>query len=177
MKKENNWYIITGAPSSGKSTLLNFLKEKGYKTVQEAARSYIDEQIVQGLTINEIRRDEEKFQEKILERKMDWESKASPEELIFWERGVPDTEAYCKLHGFKITEKLKKALANCVYKKVFLLDLVTFKEDYARTETPEEQRKLQQFLKKSYTDLGFEVVRVPIFETKKERLNFVLNNL
>ena len=41
----NNWYVITGAPSSGKTTLLEYLKKKGQKVYFEWARIYIDQEM------------------------------------------------------------------------------------------------------------------------------------
>jgi predicted ATPase len=30
--KQTNWYVITGGPSSGKTTTINILTARGYKT-------------------------------------------------------------------------------------------------------------------------------------------------
>lgn len=36
--ENRNFYIFTGGPGSGKSTVLEILKNKGYLTVNEVAR-------------------------------------------------------------------------------------------------------------------------------------------
>ena len=50
LKKQTNWYVITGGPSSGKTTTVNLLKERGYITTFEHARHYMDTQRVSGKT-------------------------------------------------------------------------------------------------------------------------------
>ena len=64
--KNNNWYVITGAPSSGKTTIVKLLKSKGYIVLYEAARIYIDQELKKGKTIQKIRKDEGKFQKESL---------------------------------------------------------------------------------------------------------------
>jgi predicted AAA+ superfamily ATPase len=34
---QTNWHVITGAPSCGKTTLINLLADKGLQTVPESA--------------------------------------------------------------------------------------------------------------------------------------------
>ena len=43
--ENKNFYLFTGAPGSGKSSVLNILKNKGYLTVKEAARDIIRNQL------------------------------------------------------------------------------------------------------------------------------------
>lgn len=42
--KKDNFYILTGAPGSGKSTLINCLRRRGYICIDEPAREIIAEQ-------------------------------------------------------------------------------------------------------------------------------------
>jgi predicted ATPase len=172
----NNWYVITGGPSTGKSTLLEDLEKHGYKTIPEAARVLIDQEIAKGKTIQEIRKDEQFFQGEVLQMKIDIEKTLNPEEVIFLDRGIPDSESYMLLHDFIIPENLKEVMKNCSYKKVFLLEPLNYESDYARTETEEERKKLQYLLNKAYEKLGFIVVAVPVL-SREERASFVLNNL
>lgn len=46
MQMENlNFYILTGGPGSGKSTVLKLLSDMGYLTVEETGRNIIQKQI------------------------------------------------------------------------------------------------------------------------------------
>jgi len=175
----NNWYVITGAPCSGKTTILELLQEKGYQTVPELARVYIDEQLAKGITLAELRQDELAFQKKILQVKIDHEKKLDPQSIIFFDRGIPDSLAYYKLFGLESDPVLDEAIRNSVYKKIFLLEYFPWQEDYARTETPEEQIRLHHLLKKTYQNLNFPLIEVPVLPKEEiaKRLNYILDNL
>lgn len=175
-KMKNNWYVITGGPCSGKTTLLETLEKKGYKVYYEWARIYIDQEMKKGKTLAQIRKDELVFQRKILDLKIKFEKKLPKKEILFMERGIPDTTAYVKLLGVKKDVVLKKALRKCNYKKVFLMELLKYEVDYARIESQEEAMLLENLLEKSYTDLGITVVRVPKMSVVK-RIKFVLSHL
>lgn len=181
-KVANNWYVITGASCAGKTTLIRELEKKGYDVVHEIARTYIDERIARGETIENIRRDEVLFQKNVLKKKIEIENKLPKKRLIFFDRGIPDTYAYDKLNAVKSNLLLKKAFEKCSYKKIFLLGQLPFIKDYARTETEQQQKKLHKWLEKGYKILGFTVVKVPIFPIEREiaikkRVSFVLDNL
>jgi predicted ATPase len=176
MNTKNNWYVITGAPSSGKTTTLEYLGKKGYKIYYEWARIYIDEEIKKGRTIQEIRKHELSFHKKILDLKVDFEKKLDPAELAFMERGIPDSTAYMKMAGVENDKDLVAANKKCAYKKVFLMELIKYEKDYARTESQEEAMIIDSLLEKSYTDLGMEVIRVPKMSVE-ERAQFIIDNL
>jgi len=172
----NNWYVITGGPCSGKTTLLEYLEKKGYTVYYEMARIYIDEELKKGKTLQEIRKDEYLFQKKVLDLKIAFEKKLPKKIVTFIDRGIPDSTAYMKLAGFNTNDILENALINCTYKKVFLLELLEYKNDYARTETKEEALKLEKMLENSYTDIKIPVIRIPKMSVKK-RAEYILKNL
>lgn len=173
----NNWYVITGAPCSGKTTILKYLEKKGYDIVYEAARIYIDQEIAKGKTLEQIRKDEFFFQNEVLKMKIKIEKKLPKDKIIFFDRGIPDSSAYYKLLGIKTNALLENAIKNCSYKKVLLLDFCEYKKDYARTETKEDQIKLHNLLEESYKEINAPTIKIPIFKTKEERLNFILKIL
>jgi len=175
--ESNNWYIITGAPSAGKTTLIKLLENKGFDVVYELARTYIDQEISKGKTINQIRQNELLFQEEILKMKVKLEQKLSKEKVIFFDRGIPDSEAYYKLNGKYNDKFLEKALKNCLYKKVFLLDFFNIEKDYARTETIKEQIMIHNLLEESYKKINIPIIKVAKMKLPEERLNFILNSL
>ena len=183
MLKQNNWYVITGAPHSGKTTLINLLNNLGYKTRDETARLFIDREMAKGKTLEEIRGDELGFQREVLQMKIITEKEADCEEVIFWDRGIPDSDAYYELISSKLEEALiieeefVEAIKNSKYKKVFLLDYYPYSKDYARIESEEEQIKLHSLLEDSYRKLKAEIIKVPVMNSDEERLNFILNNL
>ena len=173
---ENNWYVITGSSCSGKTTLVQALEKKGYKVVHETAREFLNQEFAKGLTVEEIRRDENTFQKNILDMKIEIEKSLNALDLVFLDRAIPDTCAYDALYGVSSNTTLEAAIKKCDYRKVFLLDRLPYTQDYARTETKEQQDKLHELLEKAYRELNFEIVKVPLMPIEN-RVEFVLQNL
>ena len=94
--EKTNWYIITGGPSTGKSKTIDYLAFLGYLIRPEVARILIDDELSKGKTIKEIRGDEKSFEHKILKIKIETEEAAPKNDLIFWERGLPDSLVYIR---------------------------------------------------------------------------------
>jgi len=86
--EQTKWWVITGGPSTGKSTLLANLGQRGYKTMPEAARVVIDEGIAAARTVQQIRENETQFQVDVLRLKERWEDRIPPQELVLGDRGL-----------------------------------------------------------------------------------------
>lgn len=174
-KAKNSWYVITGTLSSGKTTVIRKLAELGFRTVPELARVYIDAELAKGNTVENIRKNELNFQRRVLQMKVEMEKYLPKDEIIFFDRGIPDSVAYYKLCGLCDDRFLDSAVLNSSYAKVFLLDMVEYKKDYSRVETDEERREIQYLLEDAYIQRGFEVVKVPVMKTIDERVDSILN--
>jgi predicted ATPase len=173
---QRNWYVITGGPSSGKSTAIKILKDQGYTTTEEVARHFIDLQRINGRSTDEIRSNQRQFQHKVLNLQIDLERRLDPQELIFLDRGLPDELAYYQYFNLPPDEKLVEYLEFATYKKIFIMDLLPLCEDYARTEDVSAQRALHQLIIDVYKKRSEPVVMVPVL-SPKERVQFILDNL
>ncbi|TSC85637.1 MAG: hypothetical protein G01um10148_1023 [Parcubacteria group bacterium Gr01-1014_8] len=176
MRANTQWYVVTGGPSSGKTTTVNILKERGYKTTIEHARHYIDTKRVTGKTTDEIRANQVAFQQGVLDMQIREEKALSRDEVVFLDRAVPDALAYYRFQSLPEDEKLQNALRSASYKKVFILDPLPLAPDYARTEDETAQKRLHELLTEVYESLGFPVVHVSVLPPK-ERVDFILKNL
>ena len=170
-----NWCVITGAPSSGKTTLIIHLEKAGYEVVHEVARALIQSELARGLTLEQIRADKKTFENKILEAKVALEADLVKETLIFFDRGIPDSIAYFDIAGLDTGLAVEKSPSNH-YRKVFLLDRLPFEKDRVRIEEQATADKLDQALEKSYRILGYEVTRIGVMSVE-ERLRTVLDIL
>jgi predicted ATPase len=173
----NNWYVVTGGPSTGKTTLLKILESKGHMIFPELARAVIDEGMAKGLSIEQIREDEKKFQLEVLKRKQLVEANHKPAILTFFDRGMHDTIAYMRSYGWKIEKEVLEEINKADYRKVFLLDaLPKYEKDYARTEGGEFTNKINQLLQEAYEKAGIEVVRVK-YDKPEKRAAFILDRI
>ena len=173
--QQTNWVVITGGPFSGKSTLLEYLKSRGYQVVPESARILIDEEAAKGKTLQEIRSDEAGFQRRVLQMKVELEEKTSPQQLTFLDRGIPDSIAYCQIYGEDTVLALKESQRRR-YKAVFLCEQVPFEKDDARTEDQKRAHEISKLLYEAYTDLGYEVIKIPLMSVAN-RAKFILKEL
>ncbi len=174
--RQTNWYVVTGGPGSGKTTTVNLLKARGYKTTIEHARHYLDTQRLNGKTVGEVRKNQMEFQLGILDMQIEQERALSPDDLIFLDRAIPDALAYYHFLNLPEDEKLLEALRTIAYKKVFILDCLPLVRDYARTEDEAAQKKIHALLIEVYESLGFPIIQVPVFPPE-QRVDFILKNL
>jgi len=175
-KTNTNWHVITGGPSTGKTTVINMLEKRGYKTTIEHARHYIDTMRTEGQTVEEIRNNKRKFQLGVLDMQIQQEAAIQPKDLVFLDRAIPDAIAYYQFLILDYDDKLLNAVKDTSYKKIFILDRLPFTKDYARTEDEDDQKKIHQLIIDVYTSLGFPIVTVPVLPPT-ERVEFILNNI
>lgn len=130
------WHVVTGGPSSGKTTTVNLLRGRGYTTTIEHARHYIDLQRITGRSTAEVRARQSEFQRAVVDMQIEQERSLDPQQTVFLDRALPDSLAYYRFLGLAPGTALLGALAGARYATVFLLDLLPLASDYARTEDP-----------------------------------------
>jgi|SRR3989344_1729985 len=170
------WYVLTGGPCSGKTTLIDELKQRGYPVFPEPARIVIAAELAQGKIIQDILADPRALQHKILAHYLELATEAPKDQILFLDRGIPDVVAYYRKFNLSGDEVLQKALASVRYRNVFLLDMIEFANDAERYETPQEAAILHRYLRDAYTDQGYDVIEVPVVPVP-ERADFILKNL
>jgi predicted ATPase len=172
----NNWYVITGAPSAGKSTVIAELAKRGYATVEEQGRLLIDQELAKGKTLEEVNVDSPDFEVAWTKFQRAREAEVDPGTLTFFDRGRLDTLAYFAYYSWPIPSEITELCQEANYRKVFLLELLDYDKDYARVETAETAAAMQELFGKAYADAGYEVVRVPRGSVE-ERLTLILSHL
>lgn len=173
----NKWFVITGGPSTGKTTLLAGLEMAGYKTIPEAARTLIDEALAKGFTMEEFRADEKRFQNDVTYLKREIEAGLDPDVVTFLDRGMHDTVAYMRYYKYYAEDRVQELMRESSYRKVFLLDpLSIYQQDYARTEGAEFVHGINILLHEAYAEHGMEPIGVPAMELN-DRVKFILDNI
>jgi predicted ATPase len=172
---DTSWHVITGAPCCGKTTLIEQFARKGFQTVPEIGRAYIEREMARGRTIDDLRGDEVSFQRGIREMQLAMERGLRAQDVAFLDRAYPDCLSFCRLTGLNPN----LVLADCFhhrYASVFVLDILPYQHDGVRTESDAEARFLDEWLARDYRALGYDVLRVPVLPPA-ERLAFVLDRL
>lgn len=173
--RSTNWYVITGAPCSGKTSVINALEQQGFRVVHEVARAYIDENIHRGKRLEQIKADPYQFENHILLTKLKIEASLPQNEVVFLDRAVPDSIAYFQLEGLDPAQPVEKS--NVVrYKKVFLFERLAFLEDGIRSEDDLLAERIDNLLEAAYRKLDYEILRVPAISVE-ERTAFILERL
>jgi predicted ATPase len=173
----NNWYVITGGPSTGKTTLLSELEKLGHLTVPEAARIVIEEATKKGVSLKELRKDERMFQTEVLKLKQKLEEDTKAGVITFFDRGMQDSLAYMRYYGFAVEEWMQDLFTTSRYQKIFLLEpLSNYVKDYARTEPEEFVKQIHEHLRAAYQDSDMKPLLVPE-DTVKNRLQFILKHI
>lgn len=170
------WYVLTGGPCSGKTTLINELKDRGYSVLPESARTIIAAQLAQGKTIEQIVADTLSFEHAIIGHQLELQAEASATDVVFFDRAVPDNIAYYRKFGLELDQVVQDAAKAQRYRKIFLLDMIDFVSDIERYETPEEALALHKGIRRAYEELGYEITEVPVLPVS-ERADFVLERL
>lgn len=174
-QRDTNWYVFTGAPSSGKTSVLDALAQKGLHVESETARTYIEQQIELGRPLDHVRSDATGLQYGILHTKLIIERRLPAKELIFLDRAIPDSIAYFRLCGLPDDAAIKASHTQ-KYRKVFMFERLPIKHDNIRTENEEEAAWLDQELRKVYQELGYPLIDVPVMPVE-ERVRFILDQL
>lgn len=171
---ETNWIVITGAPSSGKTTLIHRLEKLGYKICNDIAREVIKEHLA-----NSDKNDEFFKQTKIVERFLLKQSDFFPDELVIFDYGMPDNIVFQAKHGFKI-ELAERAARLIRYRAVILLMPLEIENDGIRKLDKHEQHELFHSIFNKYKEYGYSPIIIqpePIEARIKKVLNLIQEEL
>ena len=171
-------YIITGAPGTGKTTIINALKKKDYYCAEEISRELIAEQISIGGNILPWE-DQIAFENKIAHRRYK-QYLDSPENCIcFFDRSSIDCIAYLNNNKLESTSQINQIIKNCIFNKTVFYTPVweeIYKNDSERQESFDQSIKIDKYLKDSYMKFGYTIIEIPK-TTLDKRVNFILSQI
>ena len=172
----DRFFVLTGGPGSGKTTLIEALRQAGFATSLEAGRGIIrDQSAIGGSALPW--RDRALFAELMLSWEMrSYQVARDQPGPVFFDRGVPDTLGYLRLSGLPVPEHVSSAAGRFRYNpRVFVAppwpDI--FAQDEERRQTLDEAERTYHALAGVYTELGYELVPLPLAPVEA-RLRFVL---
>ncbi|MDQ2085923.1 ATP-binding protein [Herbivorax sp. ANBcel31] len=174
---QSNWHVITGSPRSGKTKIIERLSFLGYKTCPEILRIYIDNELSKGRSMQSITSNGQELEKNIFYEKLSAEKNFNRRDTIFFDRSIIDSIAFARLYKRDMPDLLRNSKLKFRYSKIFLLEPLNFYDkDYLTMESEEESKELNEHLIKAYSELEYDIIRVPIMPIEK-RVNFILNNV
>jgi len=171
-------YVITGGPGFGKTTILNFLAEKGYPVCPENARSVMTQLNGKGESgkLGSLPSDFEKI---IAEKRADFLSSINEDVIAFSDRGLPDQVAYSRYKN-KMPSQFIMELATSNRYAPFVFVTPPWIEIYTKDEIRQEEFKdaleIHHQIVNAYLQYGYKIINLPL-TIPEERVKFILNFL
>ncbi len=174
----NQHYVITGAPGTGKTAIINALKERGYFCVEENSREIISEQIINGGEIlpwkNQIA-----FENLISSKRAKQYASIHKDEIYFFDRSTIDCIAYLKANNLETSTKILEGIKNCEFNSnVFYTPIweKIYTNDSERKESIESAITIEKFLISTYQYFDYTLIEIPKL-TIEERVDFILSRI
>lgn len=158
------FFVITGGPGAGKTTLVSALAAAGYATSPEAGRAIILDQVAIGGRALPWA-DRRLYAELMLAREMEsYRHASSASGPVIFDRGVPDSLGYLRLIGGEAEAHFRKAAATFRYNlRIFIAPPweEIFAQDSERKQDFNEAVRTYEALSAVYLDCGYELVELP----------------
>lgn len=174
-----NKVVIAGGPGTGKTSIINHLKERGFICYDEISREVTLQARKDG--IEQLFLTEPLlFSEKLLEGRTQqfYNAEKESENTVFLDRGLPDVLAYMDYVGDTYPKHFIKACETHNYDYIFVLApwQEIFKSDSERYESFEQAIDIHQHLINTYKRFDYKLIDVP-FGSITNRADFILDSL
>ena len=171
---KNNFYIITGGPGAGKTSLLENLALLGHNYIPETARQIIKGRLSKGLSP---RPDPASFAQQIFDQ--DWKnfiSHSHLSSLLFFDRSFLDSACMLFESDKDSHEKINSRLANRYNNKVFITPpwQEIYQNDEERDQTFAQSIEVYELLDKWYREQGYDTIVLPK-DSIENRVRFILS--
>ncbi|NQX77444.1 ATP-binding protein [Gilvibacter sp.] len=186
MENKEHRIVITGAPGTGKTAVIDALMQKGYQVFPEVIREFTAEETATQdspqIATNPIvfAKDSDGFNRRLLlGRQQQFFAGAALEKYpVFYDRGLPDVLAYMDYFNQEYGAEFEAYCTDHKYDQVFIMPPweAIFHADGGRFETFEQAVDLHESLDLRYKYFGYELLEVPRLSID-ERVHFILNEL
>ena len=181
-----NRIVITGGPGTGKTSIINTLKDKNFHCFDEIIRTLTLEAKKEGDSSKHISNpiafvnDPKKFNTNLINGRVEQFLQANTiaKDISFFDRGIPDVLAYMAFFNQEYGTEFVSPCKTYKYDMIFLLPpwKEIYKSDNERFESFDEAQQIHNHLEKIYRKFGYHIIEVP-FGTVEARTDFILNSV
>lgn len=170
--------VITGAPGTGKTTIIEALKKQGFYCFEEISREVIRQYQKKGV-LNPFSTHADEFSDRLFSERI-LQFKNAPTiapDIVFYDRAIPDVIAYLNYKKSLIPHYYEAEAKKHQYSKVFTTPPweAIYTQDNERFETFEDAVRIHEALINTYTELGYQPKIVPTGSVDF-RTSFILKN-
>jgi predicted ATPase len=174
-----SFFVLTGGPGSGKTSLIEALARAGHAHMPEAGRSIIQDQVLIGGDALPWRNPAA-----YAELMLSWEMRSYRQALdlagpVFFDRGIPDIVGYLRTIDSPVPAPLKRAADLFRYSSRVLIFppwAEIFAQDDERKQSFDEAVRTYEAMVETYTICGYSLIEVPCLPVQ-DRVDFVLDAL
>jgi predicted ATPase len=171
--------VITGGPGTGKSTIIEELTKLNYTCMPEISRD---------ITLNAKKKGIDQlflknpllFSQLLLDGRENQflEASVMNNKKVFFDRGIPDVHGYMNYLGVTYPKNYIEKSNQHRYSNIFMMPPweEIYTTDNERYESYEQSLAIYNHLKKTYIQLNYDIVEVPIGNVQ-ERVHFILNTI
>lgn len=174
-----NYFVITGGPGAGKTSLIAELGRRGHVSVEEAGRAIIRRQnAIGGAGVHAA--DRVLFRELMLAHMIDrYEQAGVTDQPVFFDRGIPGLIGYCRLIGVPVPDHIRRAAdVYRYYETVFVMPpwREIYARDHERHQDFAEAVRTYEVVVEGYREAGYTLLEPPKAGVA-ERADFVLEQV
>lgn len=175
----DRFFVLTGGPGAGKTTLIKALRDRGFATTEEAGRGVIRQETEAGGDALPWL-DREGFAAGMF----DWELSSyrqarRREGTVFFDRGLPDTLGYLRLEGLDVPAWMEEETWRLRYNaRVFIAPpwKEIFGPDEERRQSWQVATRTYETMALTYAAFGYTLIELPRVAVP-QRVRFVLDTL
>ena len=171
----DHMFIVTGGPGSGKTSLIGALARQGFRSMPEAGRAIIRDQVrIGGPSLPWA--DRSMFAELMLGWELrSWHEARALDGPVLMDRGIPDVIGYLTLCGLPVPAHVEAAASLYPYnKRVFIAPFwdAIFTQDSERRQDRQEAAATGRIMAQTYARLGYQMIELPR-TSLEDRADFV----